>query len=45
MLSSRDGETTPKLNNGTSMEFQRPSRITTGNHTHLIFNQMVDPTT
>jgi hypothetical protein len=29
-------------NNGTSMEFQRLSRTTTGSHTHLISNQMED---
>jgi len=28
------------LNNGSSMKFPRPSRTTTGNHIHLISNQM-----
>jgi hypothetical protein len=37
-----DGELTLKPNNGTSMESPRLSRITTGNHTHLISNQTVD---
>jgi len=31
------------LNNGSSMKFLRPSRTTTGNHTHLISNPMEDP--
>jgi len=34
-----------KLSNGTSMEFQRPSRTTTGNLIHLISSLMVDPQT
>jgi hypothetical protein len=37
-----DGELTPRLNNGTSMVSQRPSRTTTGSHTHLISNPTVD---
>jgi hypothetical protein len=42
MSPSRDGETTPRHSNGTSMESQRPSRTTTGNHTLWTFNQTVD---
>ena len=42
MSGSRDGEITLEPNNGTSMESQRPSRTTTGSHTHLISNQTVD---
>jgi hypothetical protein len=38
---SRDGERMLMLSNGSSMRFQRPSRTTTGSHTHLIFNPMV----
>jgi hypothetical protein len=45
MSGSRDGETTLELNNGTSMVSQRPSRTTTGSHTHLISNQTVDQPT
>jgi hypothetical protein len=40
-----DGELIPEPNNGTSMVFQRPSRTTTGNLTHLISNLMVDQPT
>jgi hypothetical protein len=40
-----DGELTPRLNNGTSMVSQRPSRTTTGSHTHLISNPTVDQPT
>jgi len=36
---SRDGERMPRLNSGTSMRFQRPSRITTGSLTLLIFKE------
>jgi hypothetical protein len=45
MSGSRDGELTRKPSNGTLMRFLRPSRTTTGNHIHLIFNPMeVQPT-
>jgi hypothetical protein len=40
MSSWRDGERTPKHNNGTSMRKPRLSRITTGRLVHLTFNQM-----
>jgi hypothetical protein len=39
----RDGETMLKLNNGTSMVSQRPSRTTTGSPTLLTFRATVDP--
>jgi hypothetical protein len=42
MSGSRDGETTLKPNNGTSMESQRPSRTTTGDPTLLTSNQTED---
>jgi hypothetical protein len=42
MLPWRDGETTPRPSNGTSMEFQRLSRTTTGNLIHLTFSQTED---
>jgi hypothetical protein len=42
MSGSRDGERTLEPKNGSSMESQRPSRTTTGSHTHLIFNPTVD---
>jgi hypothetical protein len=42
MSGLRDGERMLKHNNGSLMEFQRPSRTTTGNLTHLISNQMED---
>ena len=42
---SRDGERMLEPNNGTSMKSQRPSRTTTGSHTHLTFKEMVDPLT
>jgi len=45
MLLSRDGETMPRVNNGTSIMFPRLSRTTNGRATHLISNQMVDPPT
>jgi hypothetical protein len=45
MSGSRDGEIMLEINNGTSMKFQRPSRTTTGNHTHLTSNQMVTAAT
>jgi len=35
---SRDGERMLLPSNGISMRSQRPSRITTGSHTHLISN-------
>jgi hypothetical protein len=38
---SRDGEEMSEPSNGTSMRFPRPSRTTTGSHTHLISNQTV----
>jgi hypothetical protein len=41
MLQSEDGETTQKPCNGTSTVFLKPSRTTTGNHTHLTSNQTV----
>jgi hypothetical protein len=37
-----DGELTPRLNNGTSMVSQRPSRTTTGSLIHLTSNPTVD---
>jgi hypothetical protein len=37
---SRDGERMSEHNNGTSMKFLRPSRTTTGSHTHLISKAM-----
>jgi hypothetical protein len=40
MFGWRDGERTPMPNNGTSMKSQRPSRTTTGSHTHLISSLM-----
>jgi hypothetical protein len=45
MYGSEDGDTTLELNNGSSMESPRLLRTITGNHTHLIFNQMVDQPT
>ena len=45
MLPSRDGETTPSLNNGTSTKCPRPSRTTTGSLTHLTSKEMVDQLT
>jgi hypothetical protein len=40
---SRDGETTLKPSNGTSMESLRLSRTTTGNPIHSTSNPMEDP--
>jgi hypothetical protein len=40
MFGWRDGERTPMPNNGTSMKSQRPSRTTTGSHTHLTSSLM-----
>jgi len=45
MSGKEDGETTPRLNNGTSMVFQRPSRTTTGSLTHLTFKATEDQPT
>lgn len=42
MLTLRDGERTPWDNNGSLMVYQRLSRINSGNHTLLTFNQMED---
>jgi hypothetical protein len=45
MLPSRDGETTPSLNNGTLIKLPRLSRTTTGRVTPSTFNPMeVQPT-
>jgi len=40
MSTSEDGERMLRVNNGISMVFQRPSRITSGRLTHLTSNQM-----
>jgi hypothetical protein len=40
MSGSRDGETTQDNNSGSSMKSLRPSRTTTGNHTHLTSKEM-----
>jgi len=40
-----DGERTLLLNNGSSMESQRLSRVTNGRTTHLTFNQTEDQPT
>ena len=45
MLPSRDGETTPSLNNGTLTKCPRPSRTITGSLTHLTSKEMVDQPT
>jgi len=42
MSGSRDGERMLLPSNGTLMKSPRLSRTTTGSHTHLISNQMVD---
>jgi hypothetical protein len=42
MSGSRDGEEILQPSSGSSMRFPRPSRITTGSHTHLISKETVD---
>jgi hypothetical protein len=45
MFGKEDGERMLWVNNGSSMESPRLSRITNGRITHLTFNQMEDPQT